>query len=283
MKNRVAAALVAAFAACLVTALCGCTQAYDPNASMKDPTIEASALQNPGTLRVGVDASSYPFAGQSNGRMSGLDVDIAAALAQEMGLKVEYVDVGVDGLEALSGGDVDVVMGVEPSEADGACWTSDSYAPACIAMFSMKEGAKVPKKSKNPVIAAQTSSLSAWLVTRQYGNSALEADDELKTVFQDLDAGSVKYAAADAVVGSYVMNSLGIGGHIIGLMQQPDGYCVATASENTPLQLGITQALSTISGNGVLDVINTKWTGGTVDISAAALTESAQAEADKND
>jgi polar amino acid transport system substrate-binding protein len=102
MNKRFVAVIVSAMAAVLLVALCGCTGPYDPNASMKESTVEPEALHQPGTLRVGVDAASYPFAGQANGEITGLDVDVASALAQEMGLKVEFVDVGSEPGEALS-------------------------------------------------------------------------------------------------------------------------------------------------------------------------------------
>lgn len=282
MKRRLAAIAIAAFTVCMLLALCGCTEPYNPNASMKEPTVEADALQEPGTLRVGVNAESFPLSGQANGRMSGLEIDIAAAIAQEMGLKVEYVDVETSGADALSDGTVDILMGVESSNTPESCWTSDAYAPSCIAVFSLDEGASVPKKDKDPIIAAQTSSLSAWLITRQFGNNALYAEDELRAVFQDLQDGAVAYAAADAVVGSYVLTSMGIDGHIVALLQEVDGYCIGVPQKNTALQLAVTQALSTIGGNGVLKVINQKWTNGFVDVSKVKLTASAKAEAKKS-
>ena len=281
MKKRLATAAVAAFAACLLFALCGCTEPYDPSASMKDPAVEESALLEAGVLKVGVDASSYPLAGQANGRMSGLEVDVAAAVAQELGLKVDYVDVGTDGVAAVKGGEVDVAVGVEAGSA-GDVWVSDAYAPSCVAVFSMDEAAAVPEKDAKPVIAAQTSSLSAWLITRQFGNSALSAGDDLKAVFQDLQDGNVAYAAADAVVGRYVMNTMGIDGHIVALMQPIDGYCMGVKSDNKALQTAITQALSTIGGNGVLSVVDAKWTGGSIELAKVPYTASAKAEAKKD-
>ena len=58
MKKRLATAAIAAFAACLLFALCGCTEPYDSSASMKESAVEESALLEAGTLKVGVDASS---------------------------------------------------------------------------------------------------------------------------------------------------------------------------------------------------------------------------------
>lgn len=268
MKRRFVALALSALAACLLVALCGCTAPYDPKASMKSASIEADALATPGVLRVGVDAASYPFAGHANSRMSGFDVDVAAAIAQELGVKVEFVDVGIDRLEALADDEVDAVMSVERAAAKegGNCWTSDAYAPSCIVVFAMDEGASMPKKDDNPVIAAQTSSLSAWLVTQQFGDSALQAEDDLRTVFQDLADGKVKYAAADAVVGSYVLSSMGADAHIVGTLQDADSYCIGVKENNTALQGALMQGLSTIEDNGVLKVIDQKWTGGAVEV-----------------
>lgn len=280
MRKRFAVAIVTVFTACLMVALCGCTGPYDPNASMKESTVDPAALHEAGVLHVGVDASSYPLAGEANGQISGIDVDVASALAQEMGLKVDFVDVGSDPVEALAAGEVDIVMSVEGEEAEGI-WTSDAYAPSVIGVFSMDEGAAVPKKSKKPTIAAQASSLSEWLVTRQFGADALVSADDLKTVFTDISDGTSQYAASDVVAGTYVLNSQGIPGHLVALMQQPDGYCVGIAIDNVELQTALTQALSTIQGNGIMAIIMQKWTGGIVEVSGAKLTESAKSEDEK--
>ena len=281
MKRRVVAAAVSAIVACLVFALCGCTEPYNPDADMKEPTIDASALKEAGVLHVGVDASSYPFAGQASSRMSGLDVDLSAAIAQEMGLKVDFVDVGSDGVAALGGDEVDMVMHIEASTASGNCWTSDAYAPSVIALFSTDEAAGVPAKSDNPVIAAQTGSVSEYLITRQYGDEALHAEDDMKTAFEELANGAVQYVAADAVAGTYVSNSMGAGAHIVGMMQQPDNYCIGIASDNTELQLGVTQAISELQTKGMYEIIMLKWLGGQIDVSQMALTDSAKSEPKK--
>ena len=66
-------------------------------------------------LRVGVNTQNQPLAGVSTSSQNivGLDVDIAAYLADSFGLKLELVDVGTDAQAALDGGTVDIVMGVD--------------------------------------------------------------------------------------------------------------------------------------------------------------------------
>ena len=268
MKRSVAAVVLTALVACFAFALCACSEPYNPDASMKESTVDPAALKEAGVLHVGVNSESYPLAGQANGNMSGIDVDIASALAQEMGLKVAFVDVGADGVKALSGDEVDMVMGLESASAKGKCWTSDGYAPSCISLFSMDAEAKLPKRDDGQLVAAQTSSLSAWLVTRNLGEGALQAEDDVKAVFQQLSDGAVPYAAADAVVGLYVIGSMGIDGHLVGVMQDPDTYCIGIAEQNADLQTAVTEAMSSIQSNGIFDVILQKWTGGPVDLSA---------------
>ena len=275
MKRRVAAAAIAALVACLAFALCACTEPYDPNASMKEPSVDESALKDPGVLHVGVNADSYPLAGQADQRWYGLEVDIAAAVGQELGLKVEFVDVGDDTVGALAGDEVDMVMGVEADASKGQCWRSAGYAPSCIALFSMKEKAKLPTREKGQVVAVQTSSLAEWLVSRQLGEGSVQSEDDVKAAFQQLADGAVKYAAADAVVGAYVVNKMGIDAYIIGVMQVPDTYCIGIAEDNHKLQKAVKKAMSSIKGNGVFDIILEKWTGGPVDVSNARQTDGA--------
>ena len=279
--RRPIAAVVLALAACAMLALAGCTGAYDSAAHMKEQTIDSSALKNGQTLQVGVDASSYPFAGESNGEMSGFNVDIASAIAQELGVKVEFVDVGSDGIEALSGDQVDMVMGIESSAAKDKCWTSDSYCPSCVTLFSLDEQATLPEKSDSLTVSAQTSSLSAYRVQKLYGDSALCAEDDLSAVFSDLTNDNAQYAAADALVGAYMANKLGISVHMVGLLQDADSYCIGISKDNETLQLAVTQALSTIQSNGVMDVIMTCWAGGSVDVSTLTVASTSSSSKDK--
>ena len=62
---------------------------------------------------MGINASNPPYAAQSNGSIVGIDVDIAAALADELGLKLELVDVGTATDTAFERESVDIVMGVK--------------------------------------------------------------------------------------------------------------------------------------------------------------------------
>ncbi len=69
-------------------------------------------IQRRGTLRVGLDASFPPFESlDADGAVVGLDADIARAIAVDLGVRAEFVNIGFDGLyDALTVGRVDVVI-----------------------------------------------------------------------------------------------------------------------------------------------------------------------------
>lgn len=246
----------------LALLLVGCSSGqYTPEP--KEQTLSNTALSSAGTLRVGVNASNAPYAAESSGSIVGIDVDIAAALADEMGLKLELVDVGTSTDTAFEKEDVDIVMGVD--EANSEYWMSDSYMTSGVALFAASEDEKAPTKSGSFKIAAQSSSMSAWEVSDHYGDGCLENTTDLQSAFTALQAGTVDYVAADAIIGEYVSHSSGIEAYPIALLQEPVAYSIAVESTNKALQEAVAQALSTIDKGGVINVIEKKWLGDQVE------------------
>ncbi len=76
------------------------------------PTDDSWArVQNSGVLLVGLDPTFPPFENADTGELHGLDVDLAYALGQELGLTVEFRYLGYDGLyDALATRQVDVLL-----------------------------------------------------------------------------------------------------------------------------------------------------------------------------
>lgn len=279
MKRASILVLSLVVALCLALPLAGCSSSsYTPQ--LKDQTVNNSALNTAGTLRVGINASNAPYATQSNGSIVGIDVDIAAALADEMGLKLELVDVGTATDTAFARENVDIVMGVE--EANSAYWMSEDYMNSGIALFSLTEGAQAPTAAGSFKVAAQSSSMSAWEVTDHFGESCLENTGDPNAAFEMLSTGSVNYVAAESTIGEYVIHTSGIDAYPIALLQDATPRTIAVASANQELQQAVTSALSTLVDGGVIEVIEGRWLGGHFDIAgltvipAAASTETSE-------
>lgn len=288
MRKRLSAIVVACVFACgMMVVLSGCASSttYEPEG--KSPAISSPAIGQSGTLRVGVNAEKSPLAGMSNDgeRIIGIDVDVAAAIADELGLKLSIVDVGSDPAGALAGGKVDIVMDIDSSDAPSGVWVSESYIPTGIALFAPSgSNMGLPTASAKPLVAAQLSSTSAWAVTNIYGDAALKSVASLSDTFTQLSGGSVKYVAADAIIGLYAAHVAGIDVDIVGMLAQPSGYCIAVSSANADLKTAIEDAVGKLAGNGLIGVIEAKWLGQAIDFSdvdvVGAASRSTQSESD---
>lgn len=76
-----------------------------------------AVIQQTGVLRVGMDASYPPFEGvdETTGELRGYDVELAQEIGRRLGLEVQFVNIGFDGLyDALTAKKVDAVISALP-------------------------------------------------------------------------------------------------------------------------------------------------------------------------
>ena len=271
-KKVIAAAIFALALAAAALALCSCSSTdYKPTA--KGASVADTALVKSGTLTVGVNASNPPMAGQSSS-IVGIDADIAAALADELGLSLELVDVKTDGEAALENKRVDMLLGVDSStNPKSSMWVSDDYMQTGIALFSTSSSAATPKTTDTTNFSAQASSVSAWTISNQFGASRLVSTNDLSSTFQNLANGTTNFAVADAVVGMYAAHSAGITAYITSMVTAPTGYRAEMLGSNTTLQTSVRSTLKNITDNGVVEIIQKKWLGTKLQLSNLSVTE----------
>ena len=281
----------AAALACMALALCGCNGSNNYQPPLKEATVAPPVIGEEGTLRVGVNTENPPLAGMGSGKIIGIDVDIASAIADELGLKVSIVDVGSDPASFIAEGKVDVVLGIDAANADSDYWVSSSYLPTGIALFALSPDAGVPTADSGATFAAQVSSKSAWAVSNEFGQDSLTSTNSLSDAFAALQAGTVQYVAADAIIGLYAAHGQGLDVSVVAMLMKPSGYCMATSAENVDLQQAAGDVLTNLVSNGTIDVIERKWLGASValdgltvigDGSAPAGDTGDQATADDN-
>ncbi len=91
MRRKILVLCVAVALVASVGMLSACKK--KDTSSAIQPQVTPPAIKEAGTLRVGVDLAYPPFAGEDNGQKVGIDIDVASALAERLGLKVALVDV----------------------------------------------------------------------------------------------------------------------------------------------------------------------------------------------
>ena len=257
---------MAAALACMAFMLCGCNGSNNYQPPLKEATVAPPVIGEEGTLRVGVNTENPPLAGMGSGKIIGIDVDIAAALADQLGLKVSIVDVGSDAASFIADGKVDVVLGIDAANAESDYWVSPSYLPTGIALFALTPDAGIPTADSGATFAAQVSSKSAWAVSNEFGQDALTSTDSLSDAFAALQAGTVQYVAADAIIGLYAAHGQGLEVSVVAMLMKPSGYCMAVAADNTDLQTAAGDVLTGLVNNGTIDVIERKWLGAGVSL-----------------
>lgn len=278
LRKLLGTLVVVCMASAMALPLAGCGSGEEYTPQLGEPKLSSPAIGQNGTLRVGVNTNNSPLAGKSGDKIIGIDVDIAAALADELGLHVEIVDVGGDASGAIDDGKVDIALGIDSTSTQPGYWTSSQYLPTGVALFELESSNKTtPTAESKPKVAAQVSSKSAWAVNNVFGEESLESATDLPTAFEDLKSGKVEYVASDAIIGLYAASRAGVDVKIVALLDTASGYCAMAAESNTDLQNAVEDALTLIAQNGVVGVIEDKWLGQTVDLSSLPKIEGSRA------
>lgn len=244
------------------------------------PKVDASHLIKEGTLTIGLDYSAAPFAGESGGRVIGIDADVGAALAQELGLKAVFVDVGTGGgPNAVANKKCDVFMSFDRNDSvNSIAAYAGTYMSDAVSLFVVDGNAKDGKPSvtgdytaaQGKQIAAQKGRAASQLASTLYGTTSLVEKDTLSDAFAALEDGSVQFVAASGVVGSYSANSYDDIVYFCPI-EAVHELGAGVANDNTALQQAVSSALSTLSQNGTINLIVSGWIGTPLNLSSLSV------------
>ncbi|NTU70570.1 MAG: amino acid ABC transporter substrate-binding protein [Coriobacteriia bacterium] len=264
-RAGVVSAAVVALAALLVVA--GCSK---PKEVELQPKVAPPVVKEAGVLRAGVDIDYPPFGGTDQGQQAGLDIDVAAALAERLGLKLVVVPVvASEAATALAAGTVDIVMSVP--------FTAESLSNVTLAgsYLSNAPGFFVATESTAPVeptltmatlppapekVGAQRSSDAYWKLLRELGEEGVSAYPTLREAFDALSRGEVTVIAGDTLVGAYIGRDYPLV-HFAGQLESATLLGVGVVPENEELTTATREALDGLAADGVLATLRTKWVG----------------------
>ncbi len=264
----------------LVGAMGGCKK--EPEQPALQPKVAPPVIATEGVLTVGADLSYPPFAGVDEGVNAGIDIDVAAAIAERLGLRLEIVDIKPNEMTAaLNEGTVDIMLGgiaiTDAVLADVS--TAGSYLIDGPGIFSVVGAESNPTTLTagdlpGKRVAAQDGSPAFWKLEADYGEGFAASYPTLKAAFDALVAGEADVVVGDAAVGAYIARdypSIAFAGQLG--TAQPIG--IAVKKDATELEAEIRGALDALAADGTLDTIRRKWLG-----DLPALTVPADTDAD---
>lgn len=245
---------------------CSSIQTNDEMDDTLTTTLDSSATISAGVLTVGVNSSNTPYAGMnSSDELIGFDIDVAAAIADELGLELNIVDVNSNGRSALANGQVDVVLGVTKSGNDDTVTYSEAYLYDGPSLFMLADNAiesidDFELGEDKVIVQAETN--SAVSVQEALGIDNMDTTSTMQEAIDALEAGEQPYLVVDAALGSYFARSYDdiVRVDYISAEDVTPMYAL-TLTENAELTEAVSTALSTITDNGVLRVVETKWLG----------------------
>lgn len=280
MRNRPSCRLAATLLApVLALSLAGCANPLEAvSSALRAPSfdealsaqrasmttqVSSPAILEDGTLTVGIEqGSSVPMATLgADGAYQGYDVDIASAVASDLGLGVKFVEVG--GSSGKSASDVDVVMA---ASADGTSTTASmtvvgSYAERATAFFARGgKGTVLAGELDGKTIGVQEGSTSQQLLKRSNLNVKQETFSNVNDAFDALESGGVDYVLCDAFTGAYLQAAYD-GISLAGTIDVPTSVGIAVDSSNATLQKLVQDSIDKLESNGVVEVIRGKWLG----------------------
>lgn len=267
MRRAFRSFTVAISAFAMVAVLAGCQEQKKVELQ---PKVAPPAVAEAGTLRVGVNPDYPPFAGTDKDQQAGLDLDVAAALAQKLGLKLKIVPVKPSvAATALADGDADVVLSVP--------YSSESLSDVSLAGSYISDGpgffvavdstaspvttmtvARLPTAGSS--IGAQTGSVSYWTLKRTLVPGTVKGYGSLRAALEGLSTKKVKVIAGDTVVGAYIARDFP-NVRFAGQLSAAGLLGAAVKPDNSTLGDAVREALDGLAADGVLDALRQKWVG----------------------
>ena len=259
--SRVTAGLLTATLIAGAVSLSGCAGSIAVT-PMK-PKVAPPVVARAGELTVAVDMSYPPFASKSGQDRVGWDIDVAAALADRLGLKLVLVDAKPEAAAKLLTarkadmvlGDLTIARALDLDVAFAGSYTSD--APA---IFASKGATPSPDALGGKRIAVQKGSEAYWQLADTYGEPALTIYPSLREAISAVAEGQADVAAGDAIVGGYMLHDfpkVAFAGQLA--VATPVGVGV---SRSTPkLEEAVRRALDEMSAQGILSTLRRKWVG----------------------
>jgi polar amino acid transport system substrate-binding protein len=266
--SRRLAVLVSVVTALACCALSGCASYPSVEEALGNTsaarTLSDGATLEAGVLTVGVNAYNAPYAWATSSddpsTLTGVDVDTALALADQLGLTVRFVNVGSN-YDAAARSVCDVVMGVTANQLPGTEVLEGNYLESAPAIFA-KNSTAVPTADElnASLVGVQTDSASARALSAAAPSAQLVSYATLNDAFAALDAGAVAYVACDSFMGGYLATGYA-SINLVGGLALPESRGVAVSATNVELQSAILSALDAISTNGIQQAIRHSWVG----------------------
>jgi len=226
------------------------------------------------TLSVCTNTPYKPFEYEENGKVIGLDADIAEAIAKDLGVKAQLTSISFEGLDSgtgLTSGQCDIALaGISVTDA------RKSKMAFSNVYFEDKQAILVPKDSK----ISSAADLKGAKVGAQQATSGEEyaknqgADvtqyEDTSLMISALETGKVQAVSANLSVISEALKANPSLKIAYETSEGADEIAAAVSPTNTALLEKANQSIDKLKNSGELNKLKEKWVGTSSTSSTAA-------------
>lgn len=252
------------FLAVLLAALMICVSFVACSSEKKsDDTNTDTNTNTQETLTMATNAEFPPYEYKEGDKVVGIDADVAQAIADKLGMKLEIVDTKFDAIiPGVQSGKYDMGMAgmtVTPDREKSVAF-SDSYAKG-IQSIIVKQGSdikSVDDLSEKTKIGVQLGTTGDIYAKDDFGDEAVQEFDKGADAVQALLAGKIDCVIIDnEPAKSFVAANDGL--EILSTSYAEEEYAICFKKDNTELQTKVNNALKELIADGTLQKIVNKY------------------------
>jgi polar amino acid transport system substrate-binding protein len=274
--RRIIGLLLALALVATVVALAGCSGSGSSSTTPAEkPAAADLKLVKAGVLTIGSDTSFPPFESLNGSTAEGFDVDLANAIAKEMGLTVDFTSQKFDTLipQLKAGGTFDAIMSAmtitdeRKKEISFSTPYIDSNQSIAVVKgkFAKLDGndtAAIDKAFAGKIIGVQSGTTGeAWAKENLKSAATITPFDDTLSAFSALNAGKVDAVVNDLPVSAYLVKSSYTGDELVAEIPTGEQYGIGISTDNAALLTAIDDAFAKVKSSGEYATIYQKWFG----------------------
>jgi lysine-arginine-ornithine-binding protein len=232
------------------------------------PSLAQTALERvrrSGELRIGTDATYPPFESAEGGDFTGFDIDLAKAIARELGVRATFINSGFDGIfPALQNGTFDAVMSsvtITPERSASMLFSEPYYdSGQLIAVNENTQGISSPDDLKGKRVGVQINTTAQYELEKKEGVEVAKYNS-IDLALLDLRNRRIDAVVGDAPVLKYMIFQSFRELKTVGRRFTDEKFGIAIAQGNEDLRDAVNAALKKIKETGEYNQIHEKWFG----------------------
>lgn len=271
MKKLGAVAASLAFAGALALTGCGNSDAPADAAGSADASgSDTMQLVTDGTLTIGTSAEYEPFEYMEDGEYKGFDLELAQAIADDLGLelKIENVDFDtiVPGVASGTKYDMGVAAITATPEREKEVGFTDSYYMDDQAIVTMADNTEITGdnyadalNAEGVKIAVQSGSTAEAFAKENFPNAELVPFKNATDCFAAVQSSQANALVTNRSVAAQLVATSFSNEQVIKQISTGEEYAIAVNKDNTALLDALNDSIAKLTEDGTVDELMTKY------------------------